>query len=54
MFKKLFKKYLDAPDTPLSESDQLLRQFDREHPEKSASQLKEIAKAKRIATLQKP
>ena len=53
MLKKLFKKYLGSPDTPLSEADQLLRQFDREHPNKSASQLKEIAKAKRIADLQK-
>jgi hypothetical protein len=48
---KFFKKYLDSPDTPVSEADQLLRQFDKDHPEKSASQLREIAKAKRITAL---
>ena len=35
----------------VSEYDKFLRKFDQEHPQKSASQLKEITKAQRIAKL---
>jgi hypothetical protein len=48
---QFFKKYLDSPDTPLSEADAFIRQFDIDHPERSTSQLKEIAKSERIAKL---
>jgi hypothetical protein len=51
ILKNFFKKYLDSPDTPLSEADELLQQFDKDHPGKSASQLREMAKAKRISEL---
>jgi len=47
--KSFLKKYLDSPDPVRSDIDQFLHQFDEDHPEKSASQLKEIAKAKAIS-----
>lgn len=44
IFKKLKKNHV-------SETDQFLAAFDAEHPEKSASQLAEIAKHEKIAQL---
>ena len=35
----------------ISEIDQFLKEFDQQHPEKSASQQKEIAKHQRISAL---
>jgi hypothetical protein len=35
----------------VSEIDQFITAFDKEHPEKSKSQLKEIAKAQRVTRL---
>lgn len=44
----LFKKRVDR--SFVSELDQLLFQFDQDHPTKSAAQQAEIDKSKRVAT----
>jgi hypothetical protein len=47
-WSKVFKKFDKKERHYVSSTDQFLQKFDHEHPEKSRSQLKEIAKHKNI------
>lgn len=50
----IFKKIFGIPETPFSEMDAFLRQFDKEHPERSPSQKQEWEKFERIKALRDP
>lgn len=48
LFSKLFKRFDKKERHYVSESDRRLQAFDQDHPVKSTSQLKEIAKHQNI------
>jgi hypothetical protein len=48
IFSKLFKCFDKKERHYISEADLMLQKFDASHPQKSVSQLKEIAKHKNI------
>ncbi len=51
MFKFLKKIFNDRSQYYVSDAEKFLYEFDKTHPDKSASQLKEIKKHQRIAQL---